>query len=119
MRGHTRNPVGAHYGAGSWLLQRVTAVVMALYTVVLLAMLAWQAPASHAEWRALFAGGFFRLLTMLFAGALLYHAWVGMRDILMDYVKHAGLRLALEAAVAITLLGYLVWAASILWGGAR
>ena len=58
------------------------------------AVLAWQAPASHAEWRELLTGGFFRLLTMLFAGALLYHAWVGMRDILMDYVKHAGLRLA-------------------------
>ena len=62
-------------------------------------------------------GGFVRLFTMLFFAALLYHAWVGMRDILMDYVKATGIRLALQMAVGLALILYLTWAASILWGG--
>jgi len=113
---YAKNPVGAHYGLGDWLLQRLTAVVMLLYTVALLACLLMEPPSTYAAWKGLFSGGLFRLATMLFVIALLYHAWVGMRDILMDYLRAAGLRLALEAAVGLALLFYLVWAASILWG---
>ena len=115
MKAYTRNPVGAHYGLGDWLLQRLTAVVMAIYTVAALAAIVWCAPASHADWRAMFSGAFFRPFTMLFLVALLYHAWVGMRDILMDYVHPTGIRLALQSAVAVVLLLYLIWSASILW----
>lgn len=116
MSQYTKMPVGAHYGLGEWLLQRFTAVVMALYTIGLVVALLWNAPDSYAEWKGLFAGTFARLATMLFFTALLYHAWVGMRDIFMDYVKPTGIRLALQFAVAVALLFYLIWAASILWG---
>jgi len=116
VKAYSKTPVGAHYGLGDWLLQRLTAVVMAVYTIVAVAMVIAQAPSSHAEWRALFGGGFFRAFTMLFFLALLYHAWVGMRDILMDYVRATSLRLALQSVVGIVLLLYLIWSASILWG---
>ena len=113
---YTKNPVGAHYGLGDWLLQRLTAIVMALYTVVVFACVLLRPPAGYADWKALFSGGLFRVATMLFVIALLYHAWVGMRDILMDYLRAAGVRLALQSAVGLVLLFYLVWSASILWG---
>jgi len=113
---YAKNPVGAHYGIGDWLLQRLTAVVMAAYTVFLLALLLWSPPGSHADWKGLFTGTFVRLVTMLFFLALLYHAWVGVRDIVMDYVKPTGLRLTLQAFVGTALLFYLVWSVSILWG---
>ena len=116
MKRYTKTPVGAHYGLGDWLLQRLTAVVMAIYTVVMVACLLWHAPATYADWKTMFSGGVVRLSTLLFAAALLYHAWVGMRDIVMDYVKPAGLRLVIEAGIALVLLFYLAWAASILWG---
>ena len=118
MKRYTKNPVGAHYGLRDWLLQRLTAVVMALYTVGLIVCLAWHAPASYADWKSIFSGTVVRLATMVFFISLLYHAWVGMRDILMDYVKPAFLRLALESGVGLVLLVYLVWSASILWGQA-
>ena len=111
-----KNPVGAHYGLGDWLLQRLTAVVMLAYTIVLLAIVVTHHPDSYADWKRMFSVGFVRLATMLFFIALLYHAWVGMRDILMDYVHATGLRLALQVAVGLALLFYLVWSASILWG---
>jgi succinate dehydrogenase / fumarate reductase membrane anchor subunit len=109
-------PVGAHYGLNAWLLQRLTAVVMAAYTVLMLALVLWCPPASHADWKGLFSGSFVRLATMLFFLALLYHAWVGVRDIIMDYVKPAGVRLGLQALVGTALVFYLVWSVSVLWG---
>ena len=115
MKRYSKTPVGAHYGLGDWLLQRLTAIVMALYTLGLLVCLATHSPSGYADWKSLFSGTFARLATMLFFAALLYHAWIGMRDILMDYVRATGLRLALEAAVALALLFYLIWTASILW----
>lgn len=115
VKAYTKTPVGAHYGTGAWLLQRLTAVVMALYTLGLVACLLWDAPATYAAWKSIFTGTFARLATMLFFVSLLYHAWVGMRDILMDYVKATGMRLTLQFAVVVALLFYLIWAASILW----
>jgi succinate dehydrogenase / fumarate reductase membrane anchor subunit len=113
---YTKNPVGAHYGLADWLLQRLTAVVIALYTVLFGGCLLLGPPPDYAGWKALFSGTFVRLATLFFVAALLYHAWVGMRDIVMDYVKPMGLRLALEALVGAALAFQLIWAASILWG---
>lgn len=113
---YRKTPVGAHYGLGDWLLQRLTAVVMALYTIGFAACIAVNRPSGFGEWKAVFSGTFARLATMLFLAALLYHAWVGMRDIVMDYVKSAGVRLVLQTGIGLTLLLYLIWSASILWG---
>ena len=53
---------------------------------------------------------------MLFIVSLLYHAWVGMRDILMDYLHATAVRLTAEVLVALALILYLIWSASVLWG---
>jgi succinate dehydrogenase / fumarate reductase membrane anchor subunit len=111
-----RLPVGAHYGLSDWVLQRLTAVVMAAYTVPMAFVLLACPPSSWAEWKGYVAGPFTRLATILFVLALLYHAWVGVRDIIMDYVKPAGLRLALQALVGTALLFCLAWSVSILFG---
>jgi len=116
VKRYTKSPVGAHYGLGDWLLQRLTAVVMATYTVGLVICLLVHVPGSYADWKAMFTGSVMRVATMVFVLALLYHAWVGMRDIIMDYLKSAGLRLVVETGVGLVLVFYAVWAASILWG---
>jgi len=107
--------VGAHYGFRDWLAQRVTAVVMAVYTVVFLVALAATAPADYAAWRAFFAQGWLRFATLLFFVSLFYHAWIGVRDIFMDYIKPVWLRLVLEVVVILVLVGYGGWAVQILW----
>ncbi len=107
--------VGAHYGLRGWLVQRVSAVVMALYALLFAAALAAARPVDHAAWKALFGHGWMRFATLLFFVSLFLHAWVGMRDILMDYVKPAGLRLALEVLVILVLVGCAGWAVEILW----
>ena len=112
-----RSVVGAHYGAGQWLRQRITAVIMAVYTVIALIAIAIVQPEGHAEWKALFAPGWVRVVTLLALLSLCYHAWVGVRDILMDYCKPTGLRLFLYVVVIVSLAGYAVWSVNIMWRG--
>jgi succinate dehydrogenase / fumarate reductase membrane anchor subunit len=114
--GYEKNPVGAHYGVGNWLVQRFSAVVMALYTLLAVPYLLWRSPASYDQWKALFSAGFFRLATLTAIVALLWHAWIGMRDVLIDYLHGFALRLAAQVVVAVVLVFYLVWSFSILWG---
>ncbi|MGA7984544.1 MAG: succinate dehydrogenase, hydrophobic membrane anchor protein [Burkholderiales bacterium] len=111
----SRIVVGAHYGWRDWLAQRVTAVVMAVYTVILATVLLRRAPIDYGVWRELFAQGWMRVATLLFAVSVAWHMWIGVRDILMDYVKPVGLRLALQVFVILTVAGYLGWTVQILW----
>ena len=107
--------VGAHYGSRGWLAQRVTALLMALYTPVALYLFLSRAPWTYESWKALFAQGWVRIATLLFVVSLAWHAWVGVRDILMDYIKHDGLRLGLLVLTLLLLAGYVSWAVEILW----
>ncbi|GHT91741.1 succinate dehydrogenase, hydrophobic membrane anchor protein [Betaproteobacteria bacterium] len=107
--------VGAHYGLKDWLVQRVTAVVMALYSVFLIAILLVVKPADFEAWRAVFALGAVKFATFLFALSLFYHAWIGVRDIWMDYVQPVGIRLTLHVLTLLALTCYAGWAAAILW----
>ena len=107
--------VGAHYGLRDWLAQRITAALMVLYTLAVLILMLQRSPFTHQAWKALFAQGWMRIATLLFMASLAWHAWVGARDILMDYVKHDGLRLALQVATVLLLAGYVAWAIEILW----
>lgn len=108
--------VGAGYGLTGWLVQRISAVVMALYTVFLLVFVGCQRPLGYETWKALFTPLWMRMFSALAFAALLMHAWVGVRDILMDYVHPVGLRLSLEVATIVALAAYGVWFVQILWG---
>ena len=107
--------VGAHYGTRGWLAQRVTALIMAVYTPIALGLAVSHAPWTYESWKAFFSQGWVRIATLLFVVSLAWHAWVGARDILMDYVKPDGMRLALEVVTILLLAGYVSWAIEILW----
>ena len=106
---------GAHYGLKDWLAQRITAVVMAIYTVIVLLLVLSGGPLDHAGLKNLFAPQWFRIATLIFVASLLWHAWVGVRDILMDYIQPTGVRLGLQVLVILTLAGYAFWSVTILW----
>lgn len=108
--------VGAHYGLRDWLAQRITAVVMALYTLIMTAYLLPQPLAGFEQWKAAFSPQWVRVLTLLCLLCLFFHAWIGVRDILMDYIKQAGIRLTLHVMTILALAGYAIWAIAILWG---
>ena len=111
----SRVVVGAHYGLRDWLIQRVTAAVMALFSVSL-AVYLFLHPGYEA-WSTLFSKGPVRIFALLFLLCLYYHAWIGVRDIAMDYIKPVWMRLLLHVLVILTLIAYAIWSVQILWGG--
>ncbi|MDX3905279.1 MAG: succinate dehydrogenase, hydrophobic membrane anchor protein [Pigmentiphaga sp.] len=118
--GPKRLVVGAHYGVKDWIIQRITAVVLVIYTLVLGIGALLTPEFTYENWVRLFNFEVFsfplgKLLAMLAFLSLAYHAWIGVRDIWMDYVKPAGLRLALQVLTVLWLVGSVVYAAQILW----
>ena len=113
--GSKRVVVGAHYGLRDWLVQRITAVLMTLFTLVLLVQVLLPGPMGYDKWAGIFAAQWMKVLTFVVFIALAWHAWVGMRDIWMDYVKPVGTRLVLQVATLVWLLGCTGWAVQVLW----
>ena len=132
--GSKRLVVGAHYGFRDWLSQRVTAALMALFTLVVIVQALWPwyakdatgrrvtdsagkfiAISGYDKWAGMFAGQWMRVLTFTVIAALLWHVWVGMRDVWMDYVKPVWLRLALQVFTIVWLTGCAGWAIQVLW----
>jgi succinate dehydrogenase / fumarate reductase, membrane anchor subunit len=132
--GSKRIVVGAHYGMRDWLAQRITAVVMGVFTIVLLVQYLLPAYARNVagervtdasgklvalagydKWAGIFAPQWMKLLTFVVIVSLAYHAWVGMRDVWMDYVKSFALRLTLQMLTIVWLVACLGWAIQVLW----
>ena len=113
--GSKRLVVGAHYGFRDWLAQRVTGVLMALFTIVLLLQIMVGGPMGYDKWAGIFAAQWMKVFTFVVIVSLLYHAWVGMRDIWMDYIKPVGLKLALQVFTIVWLVGCAGWAIQVLW----
>ncbi|MFN7835603.1 MAG: succinate dehydrogenase, hydrophobic membrane anchor protein [Burkholderiaceae bacterium] len=117
--GSKRLVVGAHYGLKDWLLQRLTAVVLALYTVYLVVGRLLMPEGNYVGWVRLFNFECIgiplgKVLALLALFSLFYHAWVGMRDIWMDYIKHTGWRLGAQVFSGLWLIGCAVYAVQII-----
>ena len=114
--GSKRVVTGAHYGLRDWLSQRVTAGLMALFTLLVLAQVLFsRGPIGYDKWAGIFASQWMKVLTFTVIAALLWHVWVGMRDVWMDYVKPVWLRLLLQVFTIVWLLGCAGWAIQVLW----
>ena len=114
--GSKRIVTGAGYGFRDWLAQRVTGALMALFTVILLVQVIFTTgPIGYEQWAGIFAAQWMKVLTFAVILALLYHVWVGVRDIWMDYIKPVGVRLVLHVASMVWLVGCAGWAIQVLW----
>ena len=107
--------VGAHYGLRDWLIQRFSAAVMAVYCMSLAAYLLMQPILDYDVWTALFSSLPVRTFSLLFLMCLFYHAWIGVRDVVMDYVRPAGLRLAIHVLVILALIVYTISNMCVIW----
>jgi succinate dehydrogenase / fumarate reductase membrane anchor subunit len=99
----------AAQGLRAWLLQRFTAIYLALYLVSVLSYSALRDSWNYSQWRSWLGEPGMGVGTALFALAILLHVWVGIRDVLIDYVHAVWLRLLLMAATALVLLVSLLW----------
>jgi len=114
--GTKRIVVGAHYGMRDWLSQRVTAALMALFTLVVVGQVIFtRGPVGYEQWAGIFAAQWMKVLTFVVIASLLWHVWVGMRDVWMDYVKPVWLRLTLQSFTIVWLTACAGWAIQVLW----
>jgi len=106
-------------GLPAWLVQRLSALYLALFTLSAVVWWWWTPPLSYAAWHALFTAPLSGVaITMAFI-ALLLHSWVGMRDIILDYAgHHTGIRLLLLSLLGGWLIAMAVWVARLLILGA-
>ena len=96
-------------GMRAWLLQRLTAVYIAIYILSLMIWLVCNLPVTYTSWYNLFSHPVLLVLTILFYLSVFIHAWVGIRDILVDYVNRSGVRFFLLTALAFFLSVMTLW----------
>ncbi len=110
-------------GVSDWVLQRLSAVILGVYSIGLLGYLLLTPDLDYAQWSALFGTTWMRIATLLALISLCAHAWVGMWTVYTDYLtglslgnKATAVRLFVQAASVILIFIYLVWGIQILWG---
>jgi succinate dehydrogenase / fumarate reductase membrane anchor subunit len=101
-------------GMRQWLTQRLSAVVMALYTIVFVVLIAVQQPSDYVGWLAFFSPWWWRIATILCWFSLMMHAWLGVRDVLKDYIFNVTVRFYLQLLVEVALIVDFTWMAFIL-----
>ena len=113
----------ARTGVFDWLVQRVTAVIVAIYSVVLVAYLLLQPELTYQQWSGLFSRTWIQVFTLMTVIATCAHAWIGMWTIGTDYLRvHTigeradALRLTYQLGCLLVLVIYLIWGIKILWG---
>ncbi len=94
-------------GLRAWLLQRISAIYIALFGLYFLLTMLFAPPESYQDWRDWVSRPMANLATVIFFIALITHAWVGIRDVILDYVTALSIRLFLLTSVGVILLGSL------------
>ena len=97
------------HGLRDWLLQRLTAIYLGLFLIYLLVHFLLQPQHTFQEWHDWVTRPVMIIATAIFILAVLVHGWVGMRDVVLDYVHAVSLRITVLSLIALTLIGCGVW----------
>lgn len=106
----------SHEGLRDWVIQRLSALVLAIYSLWLVGYILLNPELSFAEWHSVFALTSVKVATLLFVMALGFHAWIGLWSVITDYIKNFILRCVLHTGVILLLIACFLWAIIILWG---
>jgi len=98
-------------GFRAWLWQRLTALVLAVGIVYFGVALLVAPPQSYEGWRQWLAAPVRSLALLLVFYALLLHGWIGIRDVVIDYIRPFSLRFSVLVLVALALLMMAAWVA--------
>ena len=103
-------------GLSDWLMQRVSAVILALYTVFIVAYLLFNPNLDYYAWSGLFSQTWMRIFSLLAFISIAAHAWIGLWTVNTDYLKSTRLRVGVQTLIILAIFVYLVWGIQILWG---
>ncbi len=102
-------------GFREWLVQRVSALLIGSYAIVVVAYLLSFPNMSYVSWMHLYASTWMRVYTVVTLLAILWHAWIGLWTVFTDYIKSLRLRLFLQTCLVLLLIVYLIWCLYVLW----
>ncbi|WP_272692971.1 succinate dehydrogenase membrane anchor subunit [Providencia sp. PROV164] len=102
-------------GIQDWLLIRASAIIIVLYVIYIVGFVAIN-DITYEVWRGFFASSVTKVFTILTLFSILVHAWIGMWQVLTDYVKPLVIRLVLQLAIVVGLLAYLIYGTIVVWG---
>ncbi|MEX5411054.1 succinate dehydrogenase membrane anchor subunit [Atlantibacter hermannii] len=103
-------------GVHDFILVRATAIVLTLYIIYLIGFFAVTGDLTWAIWTGFFSSAFTKVFTLLALFSVLIHAWIGMWQVLTDYVKPLALRMMLQLAIVVALLVYVIYGFVVVWG---
>ena len=106
-------------GMKDWFVQRVSAVLMAIYIIFLVGFIithSFSGPLSYGSWSCLFHNLFFKIATIIILLSLIFHAWIGVWTIFTDYIHCSVLRGTLQVLVFLAMFSCTLWGVWILWG---
>lgn len=103
-------------GLRDWIVQRVSAVILGLYVIVLLGFFLFHPQVTFIQWINFFHYPVMRIFNVLALLSLIAHAWVGIWTVLTDYIKPLWLRFSLQVLLVLALASYLFWGFEIIWG---
>ena len=103
-------------GMRAWLTQRLSALVMAIYSIFAVVRFLIVQPSHYEAWVDFFQPLWWRIATLMFWISLCIHAWLGIRDVFKDYVPNPGVRDVLDKLLVVSLWVYLLWATWLLLG---
>lgn len=103
-------------GIHDWLLLRAAAIIIAVYICYIVGFFTVSAPLTYGIWRTFFASTFTRIFTLLTLLSILIHGWIGIWQVLTDYIKPLGLRLLLQLIAIIILFVYVFYGTVVVWG---
>jgi len=103
-------------GMKDWLVQRVSAILMLVYLVLLAGLLACHWPLSYSTWLHVFSMEWFKISTLIFILCLMLHAWIGVWTIFTDYIHCSLARGVLQILVLLALFSCALWSIWVIWG---
>ena len=110
-------------GLYDWMVQRVTAIVMAAYVVFLVGFILYTPVVGYEHWQELYSSLCMRVFSLITLLSVLSHAWIGLWAVLTDYIterlmgaKATVMRMLIQMVLGLVTLTYAVWGIEILWG---
>lgn len=103
-------------GLYDWMMQRVSAVVLSLYTIFIIGYLLLHPDLTFAQWSALFETIWMRIFTLLTLFSIGIHSWIGLWSISTDYLKATGVRFFFQSLCGLAMFIYMIWGIQVLWG---
>ena len=103
-------------GLKDWLIQRISALYFAFYSLFLLGFILAHPHLEYSQWYALFNCMVFQIASVCALLMLILHAWIGLWTVTTDYLKSTAIRLSVQALIFFLLLTQFIWGLMIVWG---